>query len=147
MTAGDIDAIYQIEVDTFTDSWPREAFTAWLGEDWTANFVALRDETIIGYLCAVGQADELHIHNIAVSGPHRGCGIGRALLAEAEAWACRKQKLCAILDVRESNSGAVSFYETLGYTKIGRRKGYYQSPREDALVFLKVLQKDIAKYM
>ncbi len=147
MAVGDIDTIFQIEVETFTDSWPKEAFVDRLGEDWTANFVALHKGNIVGYLCAVGQVDELHIHNIAVSVPFRRRGIGRLLLAEAEAWGRKKQKLCMILDVRASNTEAVSFYKTLGYEKTGRRKGYYCDPPEDALVFMKAIQENIAKHM
>ncbi len=86
MAADDVDAIYDIELDTFTDSWPRAAFVEWLGENWTANYVALEAGRIVGYLCAVGQDDELHIHNIAVTQPCRGRGIGRLLLTEAESW-------------------------------------------------------------
>ena len=101
--------------------------------------MAVCDELVVGYLCAVGVADELHIHNIAVSEPYRGRGIGRRLLSEAESWASRREKLCSILDVRESNAPALSFYESMDYKQIGRRRSYYHNPVEDALVFMKVL--------
>ena len=39
-----------------------------------------------------------------------------------------------LLDVRESNSGAVRFYEELGFTRDGRRKNYYSNPTEHAIL-------------
>jgi len=145
MAHGDIQAVFAIEVDTFTDSWPREAFAQWLGEDWAVNLVALDEDRIVGYLCAVGQEDELHVHNIAVTRNYRGRGVGRLLLAQAESWGRKSQKLCAILDVRESNVNAISFYQTSGYEMIGRRKEYYDHPPENALVFMKILCDGLTK--
>jgi ribosomal protein S18 acetylase RimI-like enzyme len=64
---------------------------------------------------------------LAVPGPHRGEGIGRALVAAAEAWlGCRVPNVA--LMVREDNTAAVAFYERLGYerspvTVLGRRPG------------------------
>jgi ribosomal-protein-alanine N-acetyltransferase len=31
-----------------------------------------------------------------------------------------------LLEVRESNLGAISLYESLGFVQVGRRKNYYQ---------------------
>ncbi len=147
MVPGDVDAVVAIELETFTDAWPRDAFTQWLAEDWAANFVAVDDSTVTGYICAVEQDDELQIHNIAVRQSHRGRGIGGSLLQQAELWGRDRLKLCAILDVRVSNISAISFYKTVGYEMIGRRRRYYDTPVEDALVFMKVLQGDVAKFM
>ena len=41
------------------------------------------------------------------------------------------------LEVRESNLPAISFYESLGFRKTGRREGYYQNPPEAALILEK----------
>ncbi len=139
MRKGDVDAVYEIEVKTFPDPWPKEAFSGGLDEEWSACFVTFYRGDLIGYLCAVEQEDELHIYNIAVCSAYRRRAIGRRMLEEAEKWACGRGKLCAILDVRESNSGAQTFYESVGYVGIGRRRNYYIDPAEDALVLMKVL--------
>lgn len=41
-----------------------------------------------------------------------------------------------LLDVRESNTGAINLYQRLGFQQIAVRKGYYPAMcgREDALV-------------
>jgi ribosomal-protein-alanine N-acetyltransferase len=38
------------------------------------------------------------------------------------------------LEVRESNEVALRLYASRGFHRVGRRKGYYERPREDALV-------------
>ena len=43
------------------------------------------------------------------------------------------------LEVRVSNERAVGLYERRGFLEIGRRRDYYQRPREDARVLLKRL--------
>jgi ribosomal-protein-alanine N-acetyltransferase len=97
-------------------------------------------------VCAVKQDDELHIHNIAVSAPRRGGGIGRLLLERVEAWGSKRNALCALLDVRASNCGAIAFYKALQYKVIGQRKDYYHDPREDALVLMKILAGGLAEH-
>ena len=43
--------------------------------------------------------------------------------------------LPCILEVRESNTGAVKLYEKLGFVLIGSRKNFYSGPRENALIY------------
>jgi ribosomal-protein-alanine N-acetyltransferase len=44
------------------------------------------------------------------------------------------------LEVRDSNSAARALYASRGFDMVGRRRGYYQRPQEDALV----LRRDLA---
>jgi tRNA threonylcarbamoyladenosine biosynthesis protein TsaB len=45
----------------------------------------------------------------------------------------------AYLEVRESNTGAIAFYEKHGFVKTGIRKGYYRNPDESAITMEKNL--------
>ena len=45
------------------------------------------------------------------------------------------------LEVRESNTAAISLYESLGFEEMGRRKNFYRRPPEDALIMTKVFAK------
>ena len=38
------------------------------------------------------------------------------------------------LEVRRSNEHAIRLYQNLGFVREGVRRGYYESPREDALI-------------
>jgi len=40
-----------------------------------------------------------------------------------------------MLEVRQSNRGAIALYESLGMLFLNNRKNYYQNPNEDALVY------------
>lgn len=135
----DIDVVYELERVIFPNPWDRDGFTDGLGEEWSVSFVAEFEDRTIGYLCAIGMADELHVHNIAVLAACRGRRVGYRLLVAAEDWAVKRDKLCVILEVRESNTPARTLYESCGYGIIGRRKQHYYSPDEDALVLLKKL--------
>ncbi len=44
-----------------------------------------------------------------------------------------ERRKSAYLEVRESNTGAIAFYEKQGFAKTGRRKGYYREPDEAAV--------------
>ena len=44
---------------------------------------------------------------------------------------------CLTLEVRDSNGPARALYAKLGFREIGRRRGYYRDPREDALILRK----------
>ncbi|MBR6796164.1 MAG: GNAT family N-acetyltransferase, partial [Clostridia bacterium] len=41
------------------------------------------------------------------------------------------------LEVASRNEGAVRFYENLGFQEVGRRRGFYRNPTDDALVMMK----------
>ena len=57
-----------------------------------------------------------HISVIATTAAAEGSGVGRALIAHAEAWA-RKRKLSMLtLNVFEANARARRFYERAGFT-------------------------------
>lgn len=83
---------------------------------------------------AVGEA---HVLNICVDPRQQGQGIGRYLMQHLLTLA--REELCTVvlLEVRRSNSAARRLYESLGFTTLGIRKGYYpaaENSREDALV-------------
>jgi ribosomal protein S18 acetylase RimI-like enzyme len=60
--------------------------------------------------------------------------VGRALVQHVlEALSARGARQI-YLEVRESNAPARALYAAHGFTEVGRRKGYYRRPVEDAIV-------------
>jgi ribosomal protein S18 acetylase RimI-like enzyme len=66
------------------------------------------------------------VYYLAVQEDARGRGLGREMMAAAEAWLRAHGAVKVELMVRESNAGVIGFYEALGYTDdqvrvLGRR--------------------------
>lgn len=77
---------------------------------------------------------ELHINNLAVHPGYRGRGVASQLLDEMLIRAYAKEVTVGYLEVRASNEAAAELYKAYGFAAIGRRRNYYEHPREDAIV-------------
>jgi ribosomal protein S18 acetylase RimI-like enzyme len=55
------------------------------------------------------------IGSVCVTAPHRGQGVGRALMAQAECWAFERGAQDIRLNVWAFNEAALRFYDELGY--------------------------------
>ena len=64
----------------------------------------------------------------------RGLGLGRRLLEESLALLKAQGAARCYLEVRSQNEPALSLYRWLGFEETGRRRGFYQSPPDDALL-------------
>ncbi|MFF8188594.1 GNAT family acetyltransferase [Microbacterium sp. NPDC016588] len=77
--------------------------------------VAADGDTVVGSVMAGYDGHRGWLYYLASASSHRGRGIGRALVAEAErlleAMGCPKVQLM----VRPDNTGARGFYDALGY--------------------------------
>ena len=96
--------------------------------------VAEHDDAIIGYVIAHHAVDEAEILNLGVAPARQHEGIGRALVQGMLAHLRRAGVTTVFLEVRESNGVALRLYSDLGFTQVGRRRGYYRRPVEDAVV-------------
>ena len=140
MRASDLTSVAAIEAASFSDPWPLSAFRECLCVENRINLVLANEcGKIVAYLCAQCVADEIQIHNIAVAQDERRRGRGTLLLRAAEDEGMARGALCAILDVRLTNTAALVLYERRGYRPIGRRRNYYRQPVCDALILFKPL--------
>ena len=117
----------------FGDSaWTKESLRSQLDKSDSHCTVAVEDDRIIGFLAFEQVMDEGSIVEVAVHPDCRRKGIARSLITAAIQSA--EGLNTVFLEVRESNTPAVSLYESLGFERIGVRKGYYQKPKEDAVI-------------
>jgi [ribosomal protein S18]-alanine N-acetyltransferase len=91
-------------------------------------------EQIIGCGCFWAILEEAHITLLMVHPDYQGRGLGELLLYALLDDACKRQLERATLEVRVSNEVAISLYKKFGFQVAGRRKGYYQTTGEDALI-------------
>lgn len=131
----DVPAMATIESGAFSDPWPASAFQALMARDYVITTVAIDDRGAVrGYCVLLRASDEAEIANIATDPSVRRQGVARRLLTHALDIARAEEIQAVFLEVRVSNSAAQGLYGSLGFESVGRRKGYYQHPDEDALV-------------
>lgn len=130
----DVRSVYELEKECFSSPWSIEGIEAELDND-TAHFLCAKSgDKVMAYLGVHEVAGEAYISNIAVSAPYRKNGIASSLMDKAERNAKERECEFISLEVRKSNSAAISLYKKRGYTVRGERKDFYSEPKEDALI-------------
>jgi ribosomal-protein-alanine N-acetyltransferase len=145
VVTADLGAVAAIERAAFSDPWSERSFRDALSQA-AIYFVAARsdDGGVLGYVVAWFVADEGQIANLAVAPVGWGKGIGRALLTAALGEAIARGATDVYLEVRDSNLRARRLYGSCGFKEVGRRRGYYRLPVEDAIVLRRTLtQADV----
>lgn len=114
--------------------WRPQAVMHLLRDSETETVVARRAGRICGFAIMSFRWERAtsHLILLAVKPTQRRLGFGRELVRWLEVIARRGGITRVELEVRARSDAAQRFYESLGYTEIGRIKGYYQG-REDAL--------------
>jgi len=134
MTAGHIPQIAAIERACFSHPWSEEMLREVLWNDAAVMVVAEgEDGAVLGYAGLQAVLDEGYIDNVAVAPAFRRRGIADALLSAFVRFG--REKLAFLtLEVRESNLPAIALYQKHGFRAAGRRKNYYDDPKEDAVI-------------
>jgi ribosomal-protein-alanine N-acetyltransferase len=135
MTLDDLPEVMRLERESFASPWSGELFEDELARDFSHILLA-RDGSggLLGYICFWALMGEMHILNLAVDEKHRRKGIGTKLAVEAIKAAKRLGAGAATLEVREKNKAAIALYGKLGFVRAGLRKGYYEAPRDNAVI-------------
>lgn len=114
--------------------WSETSIRNSLLDKQTIALVSVVREKILGCIFGLHICGEAEILNLAVHSLYRRRRIAQALVSQLlAAWHQQGVKR-VFLEVRESNAPAIKLYEGLGFCPVGRRKAYYSSPEEDALV-------------
>lgn len=139
MKAEDAAAVAEIEYQTFPDHWSQNAVLDTLSNPQTVCLLAEKAGKAAGYLLAYLAGGEAEIARIAVPEGLKRQGIGKKLLQLLEETCKERQVGRLLLDVRESNREARAFYQKMAFQEDGVRKGFYQSPAEDAVLMSREL--------
>ena len=95
------------------------------------------EESVAGYAGLQAVLDEGYITNVAVRPDCRRQGIAGKLLQVFLDFAKGNHLAFLSLEVRASNYDAIALYGSRGFRSVGRRKNYYEHPREDAIIMTK----------
>ena len=130
-----IDAVAALERACFAEPWSEAGLAEELTNPTAVFRVAVERDTVLGYVGMHHVLDEGFITNVAVSPAARRRGVARALLAELSAYGTAHSLYRITLEVRVSNTPAITLYEGMGYTRDGVRPGFYRAPTEDAAIY------------
>ena len=136
-------AVAEMEQQIFLDPWSEKSVMETVQQKQSVCFAAEKAGHILGYLLAYHAADEAEIARIAVQKEARRQGAAGKLMQALEHY-CEEHKMeKLLLDVRESNEAARSFYTKNGFVEDGIRQGFYTNPSEDAVLMSRQLGADV----
>ena len=141
----DVDGVLAIERVSFSDPWGRDSFESALDLERMLFLVAEASNEVggemagvpselLGFVVALLLFDEAEVADLAVAPSARGRGVGGRLLDAVTVEANAVGVRAMYLEVRESNASARALYDSRAFTHVGRRRGYYRNPSEDALL-------------
>ena len=142
MTADHLEELEKLERICFSRPWSRKMLAEEL-ENQCAAFLVAEDSVsgrVLGYAGLMVVADEGYITNVAVFPEYRRQGIAAQILQVFVQFAEANRLALLTLEVRPSNAAAIALYQDFGFEEVGRRKNYYDLPKEDALILTKYFE-------
>jgi len=144
MREEDLAEVRAIEALSFSNPWSDNTFRGEI-QNTSISFpmVVVRrpGEEVVGYIIYWQIGDDAQVNNIAVHPDCRGLGLGESMMRYAIARARETGAVFMTLEVRQSNTPAVTLYRKLGFETMGVRKNYYTKPDEDAYVMALALDQ------
>lgn len=135
MTTADVPDVQRIERQSFSTTWPHDAFYTELSTNKLAHyFVGRIGDKIVAYGGIWVIMEDSHITTIAVDPECRGQKLGELMLMHLLDEAIARGAAWMTLEVRESNETAQRLYRKYGFTTVTTRRGYYSDNNENALV-------------
>lgn len=147
MAAEHLDRLEQLERMCFSRPWSKKMLAEELDNQCAAFLVAVEPEMekAEGYAGLLVVADEGYITNVAVDPSCRRQGVAAQLLQVFDNFAKGNHLAFLTLEVRPSNAAAIALYEGFGFREVGRRRNYYDLPKEDALILTKYYTEEAAQ--
>lgn len=134
MADSHIAGVAALEKACFSCPWSEKSLRAELENPLAVWLVAEQNGEFAGYIGAQAVMDEADVMDLAVVPELRRLGVGRALVTALVAALDARGVKRLTLEVRASNTAAAQLYASLGFTRAGVRRNYYEKPREDAVI-------------
>ena len=128
MREEDLKQAADLEKRYFSLPWSEKTLRESLERQEYVFLVAEEEGQIAGYAGLLQVMEEGDITNVVVDESCRGRGLGRGLVSRL----LEEGKARGV-----GNAGAIRLYEELGFRSEGVRKGFYDLPKEDALIMWK----------
>ena len=144
MNADHLEDLERLERICFSRPWSKRMLGEEL-ENQCAAFLVAEDEngTVLGYAGLLVMLDEGYITNVAVFPEYRRLGVAAKIIEVYMNFAAANNLAFLTLEVRSSNEAAIALYRRFGFEEVGRRKNYYDLPKEDALILTRYFKEDV----
>ncbi len=142
MRSSDLDLVVRNEAAAYESPWSKRVFVDCLRAGYQCWVLANKDQIAAHGVMSVA-IGECHLLTLCVAPEFQRAGLGRRLFKLLLEKAAKLDAETCFLEVRKSNSAAICLYQSLGFTQIGERKGYYPggAKSEDALVMSALVQR------
>lgn len=132
--AAHLEGAAELERLCFSSPWSVNSLKLLTNDGIGVGFVCELDGKVVAYGGMLVAVDEGQITNIAVHPDYRRRGLASTVLNSL----MRHAKSChadsVTLEVRASNTAAIALYKKAGFAEVGRRRGFYTKPTEDAVI-------------
>jgi ribosomal-protein-alanine N-acetyltransferase len=133
LSYADLPNVIAIERRSFPAPWSLAMFVLELSKPSSICLAAVHDGELIGYLICSRYHTVWHVMNVAIDGKYRRRRVASTLIEHLFSVTDRGGERYT-LEVRVSNSEAISMYESFGFRSAGIRRRYYHDNNEDALI-------------
>lgn len=117
------------------DAWSEDDFRETICCDYAYYLVAKDGDEVIGCAGLRNMCGDADITNVFVRKEYRRRGIAEEMLKKLMTDSAGIGARNFTLEVRSSNTPAISLYEKLGFVSEGIRPGFYDHPKEDAVIY------------
>lgn len=134
-TEAQLAQIEELEQQCFSCPWTMDQLRSQLSDERHVFLAAVEESgAVLGYVGMMFVLDEGYISNVAVAPACRRQGVADALISALTARAEALALAFVTLEVRAGNEPARALYAKHGFVPVGRRKNYYDLPKEDAIL-------------
>jgi ribosomal-protein-alanine N-acetyltransferase len=121
----DLDEVWEVEVNSFDDPFPRFLLSRLLRENASIFMVAVAGERVVGYCVASLEAESAHLISMAILPGFRRRGVARSLLRQLIGCLSERNVRVIFLEVKVNNRSAIELYSSLGALRVGVVRNYY----------------------
>lgn len=130
-----IDSVHSLNLECFSsEAWSKKSIEYELSSPHAITLIAEVNGDTVGFLSAKSLFGECYINNIGITKSYRRQGIAVLLLSKLIQLCTDRHDDFITLEVRVSNTSAISLYSRFNFEQVGKRKDFYTKPTEDALL-------------
>lgn len=135
MIRADMDAVLEIEKNSFEFPWTEEEFIRCLRQRQVIGLVVREGNEVEGFCIYELHERRIHLLSMAVDPNHRRRGVAGEMIQKLTGKLSHDRRNRIVLEIRESNLAAQLCFRKHGFRATGLLKDFYEDSPEDAYLF------------